>query len=69
MNRVSSDGLNPWYVSIDEKNRNVVAANYGNGTLSIIPLNEDGSLKGDIQIIQEESSSINELRMCDLLKI
>jgi len=50
-------------------NKYVFIANYGNGTLLAIPINEDGSLKDDIQIIQEEGSSIHELKMYDLLKI
>ena len=62
MNRVSSGGASPCYVSIDDKNKYVFTGNYGNGTLSAIPINEDGSLRDDIQIIQEEGSSINERR-------
>ncbi len=62
INRVSSGGVNPCYISIDNKNKYVFASNYGNGSLSAIPLNADGSLRDDLQIIQEEGSSIHERR-------
>ena len=62
LNRVSSGGVNPCYISVDNKNKYVFAGNYGNGNLSAIPLNEDGSLRDDLQIIREEGYSIDPQR-------
>lgn len=59
LNRVSSGGSGPCYVSIDKKNKFVLAGHFGSGNLSAISLNEDGSLSSDIQIIQQEGSSID----------
>ena len=59
VNRVSSGGANPCYISVDKRNKYVFTGNYGSGTLSAIPLNEDGSLSNDLQIIREEGSGID----------
>ncbi len=59
LNRVSSGGDSPCYVSVDDKNKYVFAGNYGSGSLSAIPLKEDGSLGTDPQVIQHEGSSID----------
>jgi 6-phosphogluconolactonase len=62
LNRVSSGGDGPCYVSVDDKDKYVFAANYGSGSLSAISLKEDGSLSSDIQTIQQEGSSIDKSR-------
>jgi 6-phosphogluconolactonase len=62
INRVSSGGVNPCFISVDNKNKYVFTGNYGNGTLSAIPLNEDGSLRNDLQIIREEGYGIDPQR-------
>jgi 6-phosphogluconolactonase len=62
LNKVSSGGSGPCYVSVDDKNKYVFAGNYNSGSLSAIPLKEDGSLSSDIQSIQQEGSSINKGR-------
>ncbi len=62
LNRVSSGGDSPSYVAVDDKNKYVFVGNYGNGILSAIPLKEDGFLSSDIQIIQQEGSSIDKSR-------
>lgn len=62
LNRVSSGGASPCYVSVDDNNKYVFAGNYGSGSLSAVPLKEDGSLGADIQFIQQEGSSIDKSR-------
>ncbi len=59
LNRVSSGGADPCYVSVDDKNKYVFAGNYSSGNLSAIPLKEDGSLGDGPQFIQHEGSSID----------
>lgn len=58
LNRVSSGGDNPCYISVDDKNRYVIVGNYGSGSLIAISLKKDGSLSADNQFIQQEGSSI-----------
>jgi 6-phosphogluconolactonase len=54
INRVSSGGDGPCYVTVDDKNKFVFAGNYGSGSLCAIPLKQDGSLGNEIQIIKQE---------------
>jgi 6-phosphogluconolactonase len=62
INRVSSGGSSPCYITVDDKNRYVFAGNYGSGNLCVVPLKEDGSLNDDIQFIQQEGSSVDKGR-------
>lgn len=62
LNRVGSGGDGPCYVAVDDKNKYVFSGNYGSGSLSAIPLKEDGSLDADPQFIQHEGSSIDKGR-------
>jgi 6-phosphogluconolactonase len=60
INEASSGGEGPCYVSVDDAGTHVFGANYGDGRLSAIRLNKDGSLDTtDIQSIQHTGSSIN----------
>jgi 6-phosphogluconolactonase len=59
INNVSSGGDGPCYVEVDDKGDYVFAANYSSGSLSAIPVNEDGSLNSGKQSIQHGGSSIN----------
>ena len=62
LNRVSSGGSGPCYVSTDDAGKYVFAANYTSGSLCAIPVLEDGSLGNSIQFIQHEGSSIDKSR-------
>lgn len=62
LNRVGSGGASPCYVSVDDKNKYVLAGNYSSGSVAAIPLNEDGSLGTGPQFIQHEGSSIDKGR-------
>lgn len=62
LNRVSSGGEGPCYVAVDDRDKYVFAGNYGSGSLSAIPIKEDGSLSTDVQFIQQEGSSIDKSR-------
>jgi 6-phosphogluconolactonase len=44
LDRVSSGGSTPAYVGIDHTGKWVLAANYGNGTVAVLPVRADGSL-------------------------
>lgn len=62
INRQSSGGDGPTYVSSDATGKYVFAANYGGGSLSAIPVEKDGSLASDIQVIKHEGSSVDKMR-------
>jgi len=55
-------GGGPAYVAVDKEQKNVFAANYGSGTLTVLPVNKDGSLGAAIQTIKDEGHGINKDR-------
>ena len=62
INRQSSGGAGPTYVSSDATGKYVFAANYGGGSLCAIPVEKDGSLGADVQVIKHEGSSVDKTR-------
>jgi 6-phosphogluconolactonase len=44
LNRQSCGGKNPVHLAVDPSNRFIVTANYGAGSVGVVPINEDGSL-------------------------
>ena len=44
LNEQSSEGRGPCHISVDPKGRFIYVSNYGSGTLSVYPINSDGSL-------------------------
>lgn len=45
LNTVSTGGVNPVHLSVDQTNRWIFVANLQTGTVAVIPRNEDGTLK------------------------
>lgn len=62
INKQSSGGDHPCYVAIDQTGKWVTAGNYSAGSLSILPVNPDGSLSAATQTIRHEGKSVNEKR-------
>lgn len=62
INKQPSAGANPAHIIIDKDAKNVIVSNYGNGTLSVLPVNKDGSLAPATQTIVAEGSSVNPQR-------
>jgi 6-phosphogluconolactonase len=60
MNYQSNNGLNPCYIISDEKN--VFTANYSSGNISVLGINNDGSIGEVKQIVQHVGSSTNTKR-------
>jgi 6-phosphogluconolactonase len=44
LNRQSCRGKNPVYLAIDPSNRFIVTANYGSGSVGVVPIEKDGTL-------------------------
>ncbi len=55
LNSVSSGGNGPTYITIDKQGKFVFCANYGSGSVGAIPVNKDGSLGSDIQVMKHEA--------------
>lgn len=62
LNKQSSGGENPVYLSVSSNKKLVVNANYTTGSVSVYSTNMDGSLTTVIQLISFSGGSINEER-------
>ena len=62
LNQQSSGGAGPCHVSIDHAGKNVLVANYGSGSASVIPIQSDGKLAKPTGFVQHEGSSVNPRR-------
>ncbi|TDG35188.1 lactonase family protein [Pedobacter changchengzhani] len=57
INKVTSGGADPCYITVDENN--VIVANYSGGNLAVFQRREDGSLTKAVQIIKNTGKSID----------
>lgn len=62
LDRQSSSGADPCFVSVDKEKRNVFVANYTSGSLAVLPVNKDGSLAPISQLIQDQGQGPNKER-------
>ncbi len=62
LDRQPSGGSGPCHVNIDHAGKNVLVANYGSGSASVIPIEADGKLAEPTGFVQHEGSSINPQR-------
>ena len=62
LNSRPSGGSGPCHVNIDHAGKNVLVANYGSGSASVIPIKPDGSLAKPTGFVQHEGSSVNPKR-------
>ena len=62
INKQSSGGADPCFVSVDKDQKNIFVANYSSGTLAVLPVNADGSLSAASQVIKDEGSGVNKER-------
>jgi 6-phosphogluconolactonase len=62
INKQSSGGADPCYISVDKTNKWALIANYSSGSLSTLPINADGSLAPLTQLIQHTGSGVNKDR-------
>ncbi|MEE1947091.1 lactonase family protein [Pedobacter sp. KR3-3] len=57
INKKASEGADPCYISVDDKN--VILANYSGGTISVFGRHADGSLSDAKQVIKHTGKSID----------
>lgn len=62
LNEQSSGGAGPCFVSVDESGSHVLVANYGGGSVAVLPIDEDGRLKSASATVQHEGSSVDPKR-------
>jgi 6-phosphogluconolactonase len=59
LNAQSSGGPGPAHLVTDKAGRNVLVANYGGGSVAVLPIDKDGTLKPASAFIQHTGSSVN----------
>ena len=62
LNKQPSGGAGPCHVSIDHAGKNLLVANYGSGSVSVIPVKPDGGLGEPTGFAQHLGSSVNPRR-------
>jgi 6-phosphogluconolactonase len=59
LNAQASAGAGPAHLDVDKAGKNVLVANYGGGSVAVLPIAADGSLKPASSTIQHTGSSVD----------
>ena len=62
LNQESSAGAGPAHLIVDKAGRNVLVANYGGGSVAVLPIDGSGKLKPASAFIQHTGSSVDPQR-------
>ncbi|HSK66143.1 MAG TPA: lactonase family protein [Anaerolineales bacterium] len=62
LNKQSSGGEDPCYISIEQTGRYALVANYSSGSVAILPIQADGSLVHASDVVQHTGKSIHPTR-------
>jgi 6-phosphogluconolactonase len=62
LNRQASGGDGPAHLSLDRTGRDVLVANYGGGSVAVLPISPTGSLNAASAIVKHTGSSVNPQR-------
>ena len=62
LNQQPSGGDGPCHLVVDRTGRNVLVANYGGGSVEVLPVQEDGRLGAPSAFIQHQGGSVNAQR-------
>ncbi len=62
LNMKASHGTDPCHLVVDRTGRNVLVANFASGSVCLLPVAEDGSLKDASCVVQHEGSSVDPKR-------
>ncbi len=62
LNVQSSGGPGPCHLVVDKAGRNVLVANYGGGSVAVLPIGKTGALSPASSFIQHAGSSVNKAR-------
>jgi 6-phosphogluconolactonase len=58
LNMQPSEGSGPCFVAVDKAGKNVLAANYGSGSVACIPIGDDGKLAPPSSSVQHKGGSV-----------
>ena len=59
LNQQPSGGKGPAHLIVDAGGANVLAANYGGGSVAVLPIEQSGALRAPSSVIQHTGSSVN----------
>ena len=62
LNEVSSRGPGPAHIALDRTGRFTLVANYGGGSVAVLPLSADGKIGESTAFVQHKGSSVNHER-------
>jgi 6-phosphogluconolactonase len=62
LNQQPSGGDHPCYVAIDQSGKHLAVANYTGGSISLLPIEKDGTIGKTSRLIQQQGKSINTVR-------
>ncbi len=62
LNQQSSGGQGPCYVTTDKAGKHVLVANYGGGSVAVLPIQDDGSLGERSAFVQHQGRSVDKDR-------
>jgi 6-phosphogluconolactonase len=62
LNQRSSMGSGPCHIVSDQNHRHVLVANYGSGSVAVLPVNADGTLGAASDVAQHNGRSVNRER-------
>ena len=62
LNQQPSEGGGPAHLTVDKSGRDVLVANYGGGSVAVLPIDADGKLKPASAFVQHTGSSVNPQR-------
>ncbi len=62
LNRQASGGRGPCHLVVDRTGNHVLVANYGGGSVAVLPIGDDGKLQPISSLRQHEGSSVNPQR-------
>ena len=68
VNRQSSEGAGPCFVSVDAIGRYAFVANYSAGTVAMLPIEEDGRLAPATEVVEHDGSSVDPERQGDRIR-
>ncbi|HZU38270.1 MAG TPA: lactonase family protein [Gemmataceae bacterium] len=62
LNQQSSHGTSPCHLTVDKAGKHVLVANYGSGSVAVLPIGSDGRLGQATCVIQHHGHSVNAQR-------
>jgi 6-phosphogluconolactonase len=57
LNQAAAGGSGPCHLVVDLRGRHVLVANYGSGSVAVLPIREDGHLQEAVSVVQHEGAS------------